>query len=393
MKRTLIIASYVVWAALTIGQSAMADDQQSFQAKLYGYIKLDGSFDRNITSHGNFVMWVNPRLTGEDDAQFNMTANQSRIGVNLKGEGFGETQVNGKIEFDLYGGVSGATVAQNKALLMLRHAYFTIQSGNTRLLAGQSWDLVSPLNPGTLNYPVLWGCGNIGYRRAQLTLSQTLPVNEKMSATIAGGAFRTIGDDLTPSITLAAGETADGQDDGTDAAIPSVQGRLDVKYTFSKSSNLNWGVSGLWGRLHAATNLGNSKSYESWGAMGHLAVTFSPAMGFSGEIFTGKNLGSYFGGILQKSTVDGVAATGGWASAWWQAGSRVKFSAGLGIDDPEDSDLTSGRSRNSSVFGNVTYALLPQAKVGFELSHWQTDYLGEESAENLRGQTSFILNF
>ncbi|MBE9486710.1 MAG: hypothetical protein IMY82_06030, partial [Chloroflexi bacterium] len=134
-------------------------------------------------------------------------------------------------------------------------------------------------------------------------------------------------------------------------------------------------------------------TYKSWAAVGHLEVTFPSGFGFSGEAYQGANLGSYYGGILQHSTIDGVASTGGWAAAWITPAPKVKMAAGIGIDNPKDDDLVSGRSLNSCVFGNVTYAFIPQAKVGLELSNWQTKYLNDDTAKNMRFQSSFILHY
>jgi len=373
--------------------AALAGDAPSVDLDWYGYLKLDGSYDQNQTSHGNFAMWVNPNSLDEDDAQFNMTANQTRLGVNAKGSGYGEVNLGGKIEFDLYGAVSGASVAENKAILQLRHAYFTIGKGNTQLLVGQSWDLISPLNPSTLNYPVLWGCGNMGYRRPQITAFQSFG-SSKSKVTVAAGLFRTIGTDLTPTFSLATGETSDGSDDGTDAAIPSLQGRVDINHTFSSGAAVRVGASGLWGQLRSETNLGNHETYDSWVGSGHLNVSFPAGFGFAGEYYSGSNTGSYFGGILNASTIDGVASAGFWGSAWAKVNSKVSLSAGYGLDDPDDADIASGnRSENACFFGNVKYNIVPQVTVGFEFSNWETTYKDGDAVSSFRAQTSFVLNF
>jgi hypothetical protein len=394
MKRALFIT---VFSVLALGAVATADEGASFDFDLYGYLKLDGAYDQNLTSHGNFVMWVNPYQYEENDEQFNMTANQSRFGVSMTGKGYETAKVDGKVEFDLYAGVSGGSVAENKPMLQLRHAYFSVQMGGTKLIAGQTWDLVSPLNPSTLNYPVLWGCGNFGYRRPQISLWQTFGAGESTDVTVAGGFFRTIGNDLTPTFTLAAGETSDGSDDGTDAGIPSFQGRFDVKHAFESGSSVRFGLSGLWGTLKSETNMGGYEEYESWVVNGHLMLSFSGGYGISGEVFTGSNLQSYFASILNNSTIDGVNSTGGWGSAWLQASKRVKLSAGFGLENVDDDDIASGRAKNQSIFGNVKYLLVENVTVGLELSHWDTEYKNAdgslESYDNLRLQTSMILNF
>ncbi|MFZ5979051.1 MAG: hypothetical protein ACOYVF_00320, partial [Candidatus Zixiibacteriota bacterium] len=326
MKKQLVLTLVAIMTvALTAG--VFAAEQKSYDLNWYGSFKLDGSFDQNLTSHGNFVMWVNQKSYDADDQQFNMTANQTRFGVQLNNKQNDNVSVTGQLEFDLYASVTNATIAENKAMLQLRHAYFSVNANNWQLIAGQTWDLLSPLNPATLNYPVLWGCGNIGYRRPQITLKYNLRPSENTSMSMAGGFFRTIGSDLTPSFSLATGETNDAADDGTDAAIPSFQGQLDVNHKFESGASLRFGVSGLWGQMKSETSLGNSETYESWAVNGHLMMNLSKRLGLSGEAYTGSNLGGYMGGIINSSTIDGVNSTGGWGALWFKPVNKVKLSA------------------------------------------------------------------
>lgn len=369
---------------------AGANEKPSFDLNWYGYVKLDASYDQNPTSHGNFTMWVKPQSLDANDAQFNMTHKSTRFGFAAKGKGYENIAVGGKVEVDLYG--SGGT--ENKAMLLLRHAFFTVQSGNFKLLAGQSWDLIAPLNPSTLNYPVLWGAGNIQYRRPQVSMFYTAKASECTTVGLAAGFFRTIGSDLTPTFSLATGEVADGSDDGTDAAIPSVQGRIELKHKSAAGTSIRFGASGLWGQLKSETTIGNSQKYESWAAVGHLMVAFSNGAGFSGEVFKGSNLGSYFGGVLNSNRIDGLAAAGGWASAWVKPHKKVKLTTGYSVDDPDDNDLSSGnRSKNQAIFGNIKYSVVPQVTVGVEITKWRTDYKDSDAAKALRVESSFIMNF
>ncbi|MCP4567124.1 MAG: hypothetical protein GY841_06050 [FCB group bacterium] len=82
--------------------------------------------------------------------------------------------------------------------------------------------------------------------------------NEKTTMTFASGFFRTIGTDLTPTFSLAVDEVKDGEDDGTDAGIPSIQGLWEVNHSWTKNGYVRAGVSGLWGQLIAETTVGNS---------------------------------------------------------------------------------------------------------------------------------------
>jgi hypothetical protein len=393
MKRRELTFLSVILVVLAIAGFSYAGDKPSLDLKWYGYFKLDGAYDQNLTSHGNFVIWVQPNSMEKSDHQFNMTINETRFGFTAAGNNYGNVKVNGKLEFDLYASVTGGTIAENKAMLQLRHAFFSLEKGGLKLVAGQTWDMIAPLNPSTLNYTALLGCGNIGYRRPQVSLWMTMKPTPKTDFTMAGGVFRTIGNDLTPTITLAQGETSEGSDDGTDAAIPSMQALMEVKHNLTSGGHVRLGVSGLYGDLKAETNQGNYEKYSAWAAVVHMSIAPVAAFGFSGEAFSGSNLGSYYGSILRNSEIDGLRTAGGWLSTWMQITKKVQIAAGYGQDNPDDRDYTSGRAKNSCVYGNLRYTIVPQASVGVEFSEWRTYYKNAETAKDFRTQTAFILNF
>jgi hypothetical protein len=167
MKKRGLAIILIVLGLMAVAGFSYAGDKPSLDLKWYGYFKFDGAYDQNLTSNGNFVIWVQPNALEENDHQFNMTINETRFGFTATGNNYNNVKVNGKLEFDLYASITGAAIAENKAMLQLRHAFFSIEKGSIKLLAGQTWDMIAPLNPSTLNYTALMGCGNIGYRRPQ----------------------------------------------------------------------------------------------------------------------------------------------------------------------------------------------------------------------------------
>ncbi len=387
MKKVVVAAALMALVLVFAANLASAGEKPSFEFDWYGYFKLDGAYDQTKTSHGNFAMWVNP---GEDNSQYNMTANQTRFGFNVNGQGYEKAKVGGKLEVDLY----GASSAENKPALVIRHAYLTLQSGNTKLLAGQGWDLVSPLNPSTLNYTVLWGCGNYQYRRPQISLFQTIPAGKQTNINLAGGFFRNMGSDVITLSLATAGENADGDDDGTDAGIPSFQGRFEIDHKFNSGAKLRIGASGLYGQLKSETDAGNSENYTSWMAVGHLMFSLPSDIGISGEYHIGENTANYFGGILNSNTVEGINSAGVWASAWIKPSPKVKFTAGYGFDNVKEEDIGDGsRQNNQCLFGNVVYSIVANASVGVEVSQWQTEYKNDDTYSSLRAQTAVILSF
>jgi hypothetical protein len=387
MKKALVVSAAMI-LALTI--TVCAADKPSFNFDLSGYFKLDGSYDQNVTSHGNFSLWTKPAGEQNKD-QFNMTANHSRFIMKANGEGYVDANVTGHLEFDFYGGVSGATVPENKPMLLLRQAFFTVQKGGLQLKAGQAWDMVSPLNTPMLNYGYLLASGNIGYRRPQVTLTYTGQTGQNTSVTFGGGIARPMSDSLALSLTLA----NDGVDDGTDAGIPSFQGILEVNHKPQSGAKIRAGVSGLWGHLKAeAADQSEYETYNSWAVVGHLQVDFTPRFGILGEAYTGSNLYTYYGGVANLNTIDGTDAQGGWLSVWGKPHSKVKLIAGGGLDRTDDQLLEDEkRTNNQTFYGTVEYQLVPQVTLGLELSHNETEYKNTGSSDNLRVQSAFMLNF
>jgi hypothetical protein len=117
------------------------------------------------------------------------------------------------------------------------------------------------------------------------------------------------------------------------------------------------------------------------------------------ELFKGENLGTYFGGIGQGANTSGplpkeISAEGGWVAASFGPYDEWRFNVGAGVDDVDGDDVaTGGRTKNSSIFGNVCYALNSHTTIGFELSKWKTDYKGPGDADDTRAQVSFIYKF
>lgn len=381
----LIVA---VLSMLILAAGAWADGPQ-FNVDWYGYLKLDAARDQNPTN-GHYALWVLPQ-TDDQNEQFNMTHKESRMGMKVAADRYQGFDLAGNVEFDLYG--NGSDV-ESKTEISLRHAFFTLQKDGFQLLAGQSWDIISPLNPKTLNYNPLWACGNTGHRRPQLRLSYVAEPTTASQFTIAAGFFRTLGWDLSTTLTLAASENAnDAIDDGTDAGIPSLQGGIDYQHRFASGARLRVGASGLWDQLKAEGSLGTSETYQSQGVFGHLEFSL-PRAGIKGEAYTGQNLGKYYGAVANSSSLDGVDSKGGWGQVWFQVHPQVRLNATAGMDDVSDEDvIVNNRTKNQALVGSLLYSPVDPVTIGVEVSQWETEYQDTETVKNLRLQSSFVLNF
>jgi hypothetical protein len=360
----------------------------NLDVQFYGYIKLDASYDTSMTAAGNYNIYVNSETANPDDDAFNMTANQTRLGFKINGPEKDGLKTSGLVEFDFYGNYA----SENKAKIQMRHAYMKMNWDNGfEILAGQTSDVMSPLVPTTLNYTVLWGVGNIGYRRPQIRLTKTWKGEDKNFIKLETALARTIG-------TSKGSGVAPYAETGMDAGYPTAQSRLSMSLPLLKYKPTIIGFSGHLGREEYDTQTdGHNEKFESWSANFDLTQPINKWLTIKGEYYNGQNVGTYFGGILQSintTTLKEIAAQGGWIAASFGPLDNWNFNVGVGVDDVDRDDVASGaRVQNSSVFGNFIYSINSNTQVGLELSQWETDYKDSLDSDSTRAQLSLIYKF
>ena len=345
--------------------------------QLYGYIKADASYDTSRVTVGDFVKYVDRENRGNDDDEFNMTANQTRFGLKITGPKDEGVQASGLFEMDFYGGG-----AENKAHIRMRHAYLKLDWIDERfsIIAGQTSDVISPLYPYTLNFTVLWDGGNIGHRHPQIRLTKLFTLREDVDLSVAGAISRTIGDN----------DILD--ESGEDAGFPAFQGRVGLTFPLLAYKPTTVGFSGHWGEEEYG-----SKDVDTWSVNLDVTQPINRWLTLKGEAFCGENLDNYFGGIEQgvnPTTLKEISSKGGWLAASLGPWGKYRFNVGMGIDDVDRDDVNAAqRTLNRSIFGNIIYSINKNTEVGFELSHWRTRYKGDGDADDVRAQTSFIYKF
>ena len=377
MNRTALLLALL----LVVGCVAAAaeDKAPAYTFKFSGYFKGDFVYDQTRVNSGNYALYVTApdNLTAPDNDVSSVTARESRFGLDFAWME-DEFQTDARFEFDFYGlGVSplNLTSQENKAAPMLRHAYAQITKGRWSLLAGQTSDIISPLVPKTVNYTVCWDQGNIGYRRPQFRVSTWATLLDHGKVSAAAGIFRTLGGDLD----------GDKIDDGADAGVPTVEGRLALSAKTREKGTMELGVSGHYG-TEEYQSAGETKKIESWS--GNVDLRFTPCdrWELTGEFFVGENLGAYYGGVGQTVNLLGneIAARGGWVELSFKPIERLSLNAGYGFDDPDDDDFRipvgtdetrSFIGKNSNVFGSVMYGVTSTVTAMVEVSQLATTYM------------------
>ena len=374
ITNTILLSTITTFAAEAISVTT----KSGVSATLYGFASLNAAYEDSKSNNGNFANFVAASdLTNRNDAGWHFTPNLTRIGLNLSsGNDSTFFKANGKIEVDFYGGGSG-----NAPTPRLRHGYGEITFGNSgfSILGGQSWDLISPLVTPTLNAGVLNNSGDAGLRRAQLRLTERIPIAGG-SLDIAVAAVRTIGENQ-PYNTSSASET------GVDANIPTFQGRIGISLPlWVEGKKFGLGVSGHYGQEEIdLDSTGRTKEIPTWSFNVDLTLPITSNFTFLGEYFIGANLDTYAAGIgrgfvtdtKDPQSVKSIGAYGGWIALQAKFIQKLAFNVGAGLDKLKREDVrkVGGREQNFSFFANTTYNFTSAFSLGFEYLHIQTDYL------------------
>jgi len=381
-------ASFLPEATPQLEASVQAS--KSFQIRIYGYIKLDAAYDTQRVQTGDIIYYVFPKIGGTSDNEFNMTAKQTRLDLDIVSPDIGETKINGRLEVDFYG-PSGTANSPN---LRLRLAYVDVANEDIgSLRAGQDWDTFITVLPRMNNISLLSDAGALGIRRPQLRLSKDLKFSKYTKIVASAAAARTIGADLDNG----------GQEDGVDAGFPSAQYNLclETKLLTEKATKVS--VSGHWGMETVdmistnGTTIEISKNwYSSYSVIGSLVLPIMSRLSLQGTIWQGQDLVSYYGAIGQgiNTKLDtAIAAQGGWAQILIDLTQRLNWNLGCGLDAPNQSDLNANdRSRNETLFTTLFYTIKP---ITFALEYFNmtTSYKNAASATDHRVQASVIFTF
>ena len=150
-------------------------------------------------------------------------------------------------------------------------------------------------------------------------------------------------------------------------------------FKFSDCSGIEIGLSGHYGQTRSCYT-DHDCEWDSYSVNCDLVLTVSPKIKIVSEMFTGKNLAEYWGGIKQGINVSGdmeIGSKGYYINLLLSPHQNVDLSLAYGVDDPDDETLAVGnRSKNTSMVVNMWYKFNPKLLLGFEVLRLKTDYLG-----------------
>lgn len=348
--------------ASILSPAIAAAEDESPPLSIYGFARLDVLInDSKMSSLEDPAYVLGEPANGQIDSELTMTPRLSRIGLSIDRWEVKDNRVfgEGKVEIDFAGG-SGIEA------IRLRHAYASITTPRKKveLLAGQTWDLMSPLFPSAQNDSQLRYAGNIGDRRSQLRLS--LHPTDRVHLAVAAAA---------PAVLDPQDLDNDGQVDSRASLQPMLQWLLEVRSRLGGYDSIaRIGISG-----HAArTELGDGTSHASASIATHFFIPFSKAVVILGEGYLGSNLAELGGGIGQgvnPITTKPIRSLGGWIELAVLPTPRHMLSTGTSIDTARTEDLeVGGRERNATIYNVLRYKPRPSLQLGLEHLYWKTQY-------------------
>jgi hypothetical protein len=375
MKKLLLVLILICYSAPVFSSG------KDYDIDFYGYIRFESFYDQTKVTQGDWLLFVPSKDDmPEDNDVFSMTARHTRVGAKIKGPAINENiSTRALVEVDFAGGFPNSGTAARQPLLRLRHAWAEIYTDFWNLKFGQDWALIAGPFPNTASFVVGASKGNLWQRYPQICFSIkpepvtiSVSINRPMAGNVKYDDFAM--GDLDPVL------------DGEITGMPWFMGK--VAYA---SDHLGFSASGHYGTEDVTDLLGKTHNINSYSVNADATVKLG-GLSLTVKGFYGENLNSFLGGILQGYTRDSLTATslpsmGGWANIAYKINDTWAVSAGGGLDDPDDDQLSAGmRSMNQWLFGNVSYSPIEPLVFMLEAQHLTTSYIDKQDGKNLRLQ-------
>lgn len=343
--------------------------------KFYGWLRLDTDIDSqrpNAPQAPLFIASPDPGLGGKPDAgNFSMHPRLTRFGVDYTGpkvSGLGDAELSGKLELDFENGGS-----ESRQIIRIRHAYLQLKKDDVTFLAGQTWDLFSPLYPTVDNDTLLWNAGNVGDRRPQVRVSYDPKVGRgRWSIAAAAG--------LTGAI--------DAQDldnntyrDGEESGKPDFQARIGYgQPLWVKDQSASLGASMFYGWENTSKAIAGRTLFHAQLVNIDYTLPLAKILSLRGEGWWGHNMSDVRGGAGQGINVlngHEIRGRGGWSEFSVRLSRFYSMHPGISADDPLPGDVPlGGRTRNQVYYFGNRFTPSGNLTIGADYLRWWTSFQG-----------------
>jgi hypothetical protein len=280
---------------------------------------------------------------------------------------------------------------ESRELMRLRLAYGQIHYEDWTFLAGQDWDIISPLNPSINDNTLQWNNGNMGDRRPQVKALWDHDYGDGYRLQIQNGIG--LGDAIN-----SVDRDGDGIRDNEYSGTPVYQGRIGFfAPSWVENKKILGGGWGLIGVDKTSFPVGGHTKYDM-GAYGFdLQVPLTTHVMVRSEFFHGHNLDDFRGGIAQGVNVgtgQTITSTGGWVELVNQPVAWYQNSVGYSVDDPDNADIpVGGKTKNYSLYVGNRFLLGRGIVVGADVQRWLTHWNGFDTGNAYLFKTFVQVNF
>jgi hypothetical protein len=367
-------AAAVAHSALPSSPAPVPPPAQTKEAgspfRLYGMLRLDIDIDTQRPNSPQTPLFITSPGGGKG-GDFAMHPRLTRVGLDFNGPSvavLGNAEFTGKLETDFENGGS-----ESRQIIRIRHAYMKSTWGSFSLLAGQTWDVFSPLFPTVNNDTLMWNAGNLGDRRPQVRAAYAPKVGKGQFSLDAA-----IG--LTGAVD-ALDLDGNGYADGMQSMRPNVQSRIGYsRPLWVAGQPFAVGGSVFSGWLETSHAIGGRLVLPMAGYNADYTLPVSRFLTLRGEGWWGRNMSDFRGGAGQSVTVSTgrvVRGRGGWSEAKIRLSRYWSLVPGFTTDNPVKADLVSGnRQRNRAFYLGNRFTPGGKLEFGVDYFRWHTDYLG-----------------
>jgi hypothetical protein len=352
--------------------------------RLTGFIKGDMLWNNSRVDSTSAPRRSAPGNQGNSDDQFTATVQHSRVAAAIGPIPVANSTLGGYVELDYFNlSDSGDTNFINNQL-RVRDLYMHVAHEDWTILVGQTWDVISPLNPTSLNTNGnYWFGGNAGFRRPQLQVTRRIEWAEDSPLTLKGSINANVG-----RTTMPGGVTYDS---GRKAGWPVFQAAIEQGLGGFGAGPIRMGVAGGYGQEDL---VGVKNHIDQWAIGGYLRMPILEWLTLTGEIQHGENTDAFFMGGGINAAGGSIESTSGWLQATLTPLDRWEFNMLFGFDDPKDGDVDDmATEQNLLVGASARFKIFEPLTFGFEYTYFDTDYKELPNGNAHMAWTSLIFNY
>jgi len=392
-----------IMATSTSIQPTVGTNYEGIKVTLGGAIRMNYLATSYRGQPDGTTFFLLPNIPSVNQGSGTLDPRSSRIFLDIDGKKFGDYKMSGLLMFvfsngDYFSGQTGF----NPLI-----AYADIKNETERYAIGIQEDVFSPRFPGTLDsIAALAGAGNPGNTfRPQVRAERYLKFGDANTLAIEAA----LSSPLPSSININ-NKNINGYNQQSlyileNTGIPDAEFRLG--WTQGAKGNdwipfapLEIGFSGLYGRFRTvdtSSSLNPSYNSNTWGLGVDMRFKLTKQIGFQAEVYTGKAMGPFLGGIFQTtnaSTQQTIPSTGAWAEGIMYWSPSLHSHLGYGQDRADTSYVpVGGFTKNQGAFLNLIWDYSKYTMFGIEGSWKRTDYQGIDGNQGYGVMLVNQLNF